>query len=242
MSWAIRLSKALVATGSPVLANLLTQMMGPRVSTVITSAGVWEGLQHIAKHADLGLVLCDVELPDGDGFRLLEFVRSLEEPKPKVLLLAAAPDEAQARRAAELGAIGLLTKPISFDDIAAVLLGPIPSDEGRAPRGRPMARAVVLESAPDGASRARTPQLFWYVRDLSRSGAFLETHAPLPVGLRMEITLEVGALRVPATAEVVRNQEPSWDHAAGVGIRFLHLADPELIATYAEEATGPAGG
>jgi CheY-like chemotaxis protein len=240
MSWAIHLSKVLVATGSPVLASLLKQQLSPRASTVMTSVGVWAGLQEIAKHADLSLVLCDVDLPDGDGFRLLEFVRSLEEPKPKVLLFAAAYIEAQARRAAALGAIGLLTKPISFDDIAAVLLAPSASGKPRPPRRRPMARAVVLESGLEGSSQAETPQLFWPVRDLSRSGAFLETAAPLPIGLRMEISLELESLRVSVTAEVVRNQDPSWDHAAGVGIRFLDFPDRAdgLIATYAEQATG----
>jgi CheY-like chemotaxis protein len=242
MSWAIHLSKVLVATGSPVLASLLKQVMVPRASMVLGSASVWEGLQHIAKHADLGLVLCDVELPDGDGFRLLEFVRSLEEPTPKVVLFAETRNEARARRARELGAVALLAKPISFDDIAAALLAPGPSDAARSRRHRPMLRAVVLESEPAGAAPARRPQLVWAVRDLSRSGAFLETAAPLPVGLRMEISLQLGELEVPATAEVVRNQAPSWEHPAGVGIRFLQLSDraDELIASCAGNATEPS--
>jgi CheY-like chemotaxis protein len=208
---------------------------------VLTSASVWDGLRHVAKHADIGLVLCDVELPDGDGFRLLEFVRSLEEPTPKVVLLTERRDEAQARRARELGAVALLAKPISFDDIAGALLAPGASGGARSPRHRPMLRAVVLESEPAGAAPARRPQLVWAVRDLSRSGAFLETAAPLPVGLRMEISLQLGALEVHATAEVVRNQAPSWEHPAGAGIRFLQLSDraDELIASCAGNAAKP---
>ena len=44
--------------------------------------GIRDGMTVIAENADLALVLSEVELIDGNGFKLLEYVCSLEEPRP----------------------------------------------------------------------------------------------------------------------------------------------------------------
>ena len=65
--------------------------------------------------------------------------------------------------------------------------------------------------------------LAWAVRDISASGAFLETHGPVPIGSIVDLTLVFGATMVHVTVEVVRIQEPGWGRAAGVGVSFIEF-------------------
>ena len=60
----------------------------------------------------------------------------------------------------------------------------------------------------------------WRVRNLSASGAFIETRGPLPVGEQLELEIQSGSQRYRVRAEVVRLQEPSWLSPGGVGVRF----------------------
>ena len=71
-------------------------------------------------------------MSDGDGFQLLEHVAPAS-PSP-VILLAARQAEEEARRAANMGAIGYLGKPISLQETHRLWKeseGPAPGD--RAP-------------------------------------------------------------------------------------------------------------
>ena len=78
---------------------------------------------------------------------------------------------------------------------------------------------------PDDSDQGALRQLVWYLRDVSASGAFLEADSPLPLGTRLELELELEprSRAIGVTAEVVRNQEPSWRTGAGVGVRFVAL-------------------
>jgi Tfp pilus assembly protein PilZ len=73
----------------------------------------------------------------------------------------------------------------------------------------------------------------WEIDDLSVGGAFLETRGPLAVGRELELALLVDDSRFRVRARVVRVQEPSWEHVAGVGVTFLQFeeGDREALAT-----------
>jgi hypothetical protein len=66
-----------------------------------------------------------------------------------------------------------------------------------------------------------SPQVFWYIRDVGVTGAFLETESPIPVGMHMNLSLDVDTAKVLVTAKVVRVQEPSWGVSGGVGVHFV---------------------
>ena len=65
------------------------------------------------KDPSLILILSDINMPGMSGLEMLPKVRA-ERPDVPVIMITAYGDEATKRKAAELGAAGLLTKPIDF--------------------------------------------------------------------------------------------------------------------------------
>ncbi len=76
--------------------------------------------EHLARKHTLGLVVCDVTMPKRDGFDLLELFRSRHEFQGiPVVMLTGIDDATVKRRALDCGALDLLTKPISEEDLVA---------------------------------------------------------------------------------------------------------------------------
>lgn len=66
----------------------------------------------------IALVYCDVQLPGMDGFALLEELgKDQDKAHPPVVLLTAYGDAAARQRATELGARGVLVKPVDYDSV-----------------------------------------------------------------------------------------------------------------------------
>ena len=59
------------------------------------------------------LILSDINMPEMSGLEMLPQVKAAR-PNVPVIMITAYGDEATRKRAAELGAAGLLTKPIDF--------------------------------------------------------------------------------------------------------------------------------
>jgi CheY-like chemotaxis protein len=223
MNGGMRLSKVLVVGDSAALRDVLRFAFAAHADRVLTARSVEEAEHRIAEQCDIEVVIADVDLPDGDGFRLLHLLTALEEPKPRVILLASQPSEAESSRAFERGAIGYLSKPIALRDIAAVLKQHSGQWNGnRSPRRRSDGRACVVDRMPlQAVEQHGLPQIFWYIRDVGETGAFLETESPLPVGTKLNLSLDVDTARILVTAKVVRVQEPSWGASGGVGVHFV---------------------
>jgi CheY-like chemotaxis protein len=201
---------------------MLSAVLSPHCGEIVTAADAAAARRRLREHADFALVLCDVILPDANGFELLDEILALEAPRPEVILMTARPDREDARRARALGAIGYLAKPISFRDIAQILR----DAEGKrkaAPRvrRRPLGRAYVT-STPGAAGRGapRGAGSVWDIRDMSMSGAFLETQGPIEVGEMLDLCLDFGRSQARVQAQTVRLQMPDWGLAGGVGIAF----------------------
>ena len=147
--------------------------------------------------------------------------------------------ENDARRAAQRGAAGYLTKPVSFRQITGALKRRTSRIEQRAPRRRPGVRVSVVGVENEiGTPEAVQPQLLWYARDLSMTGAFLETESPLPIGYKLDLAIEIGNIRVRVKAEVVRIQNPAWAYPAGIGVRFFEWGNSAKEALYAYVSVG----
>jgi CheY-like chemotaxis protein len=203
--------------------EVLRLALSAHVGRVLTASSVGEAEQRIAEQCDIEVVVSDVDLPDADGFRLLNLLTALEAPKPRVILLAQEPSEAESRRAFQKGAIGYLSKPIALRDIAAVLKRQSGQWNGsRRPRRRSDGKACVVDRVPlQAVEQSGLPQIFWYLRDVGETGAFLETESPIPVGTKLNLSLDVDVTRILVTAKVVRVQEPSWGASGGVGVHFV---------------------
>ncbi len=221
----IHLATVLVVSDSIVFREMLRRILLPHAEEVFTAGDRESARQVLAAYHELDLLVAETALPDGSGFELLADAAELCDPKPRGILISAHADPDLVRRAEDAGAVGLLAKPISFRDLARVLK---PSGGAeitrREPRRRLGGRANVLDArAPDDSDQGALRQLVWYLRDVSASGAFLEADSPLPLGTRLELELELGGRVIAVSAEVVRNQEPSWRTGAGVGVRFVAL-------------------
>src|SRR6201984_3564604 len=70
-------------------------------------------LEQVKSNPDPSLILSDINMPGMSGLEMLPKVRAVR-PNVPVIMITAYGDEATKRKAAELGAAGLLTKPIDF--------------------------------------------------------------------------------------------------------------------------------
>jgi CheY-like chemotaxis protein len=212
------LDKILVVDDSAVLRDVMTAVLSPYCSEIVTAVDCASARAAVAAHADLSLILCDVVLPDGSGLDLVSEFAAPPGGRPNVILMTARPERADERRARADGAVGYLAKPISLRDIVAALRK-VEGKRSAAPRVRaqPLGQAVIMnrESTPDaGVWRA------FDIRDMSTTGAFLETPGPLEVGTDLDLCIDVGGSRARVVARTVRVQAPDWGVVGGIGVAF----------------------
>ena len=109
----------LVVDDEPDVENLFRQQFrrdirsGRFVMEFATSAP--EALERAKTMVDpsLSLILSDINMPGMSGLEMLPKVKA-ERPNVPVIMITAYGDDATKKKAAELGAAGLLTKPIDF--------------------------------------------------------------------------------------------------------------------------------
>jgi|SRR5215216_3609643 len=77
--------------------------------TVLEAANCSQGMRLAEEHADLELILLDLNLPDGDGFSVLTDLRRLY-PSVSIVVLSATNDRDKVMRALDLGAVGFIPK------------------------------------------------------------------------------------------------------------------------------------
>jgi CheY-like chemotaxis protein len=213
----MRLRCVLVADDSEVVCALLTALLSPHAQEVRTARSVAEALHQLEDAPHLDLVVCDVLFPDGHGLQVLDRARRGRPDAPPVILMTARPDGADAALADAAGALGYLAKPIQMAEIRRLWrLSQSERWRDRAPRRRCGAAVVIQESCD-----SKEQVLECRAVNLSRTGALLETGGPLPIGTELDLVLDPGGTAVPLRGRVVRIQEPSWDHAAGVAVQFL---------------------
>lgn len=100
---------------------------------IVTASDVTSGLAAYEQHHP-DLAILDVMLPDGDGFTLCTYLRSLSSGKPLPVIFLTAKDETADRLTGlRSGADDYLTKPFSAQElilrIYAVLSRCYPDDE-----------------------------------------------------------------------------------------------------------------
>jgi len=109
----------LVVDDEPDVENLFRQQFRRDIRSgrfsMEFSTSAPEALERAKTIADpsLVLILSDINMPGMSGLEMLPKVRTAR-PNVPVIMITAYGDETTRRRAAELGASGLLTKPIDF--------------------------------------------------------------------------------------------------------------------------------
>ena len=128
---------ALVADDEPHIGRIIKMKLeqGPfRVSLAYDGR---EALDLLRRDGDVGLVLLDLMMPQLSGLDVLAAMRADEKLRDvPCMILTAAGQEAQHRRAIELGASEFMTKPFSPKRLyarAAELAGVVEDDAGGGP-------------------------------------------------------------------------------------------------------------
>ena len=213
---------ALVVDASAAFSHFLGRLLSTRFDPIATRASCADALEAL-RSDPYDLLVIDLQAK-GDPLALLDALRELPEHQPAVLAVTRVRDLDLETALSLRGAIGVLEKPIVPGALFRALrgLGGTPF-RAAAPRARvsPDASAEILDAATDEVL------LRWEIRDVSRSGAFLLSHAPLFLGERLRLRLRFGAEVLDLDAEVVRVQEPGWSVFPGIAVRFR---DPDLEA------------
>lgn len=213
--------RLLLVDDSRTVVELLRTLLEPTHREVLRAGDVAQARCCIDETPGLDLVLCDMVLPDGTGFDVLAHARAGVGPRPEVMLMTARVSEADRERAVREGALGYLSKPIVLPDIRRAWSEraerrPI---QPRAPRRSVMVRVEVADPGAEASILCVT------ALDVSRSGAFLAMPGPLPLGTKLDLTLELDDARVRVLASVVRVQEPGWMSSPGLGVHFDEVAE-----------------
>ena len=87
---------------------------------VLTESTGAAGIEAV-KNTKLLAVLLDLHIGDEDGFEVLKKLKALKPALP-VIMVTGSHDEAEGRKAFELGAWDYVTKPIDFNYLKNILL------------------------------------------------------------------------------------------------------------------------
>jgi CheY-like chemotaxis protein len=225
--------RILVIDDSRCMLAVLGQILRAHCSAILFASTYRDALKHLQQDPEIDAVICDVVLPDGNGFDLLAEIAGTREPLPKFLLITARWTEGDGQRARQLGAIGYLPKPVSLLDIRNALTVPVN------PRARDARQPTFLKAwIVDPQRRERL--LSFDIHNISTSGMLLDTKGPLPIGTELEFEIVYGDDElVRSRGAVVRVQESSWLDAGGSAIRFNWIESSERLAQLISRAAQP---
>jgi len=225
-------NRILVVDDSRLMLEVLGRVLAPHCAMMLLASSYRDALRELSENPDIGVVICDVDLTDGNGFQLLELLVCESKPMPKFLMFTAHWSEEERERALSLGARAYLRKPVSLREIRSALVMP-DSPRPRNPRHCTLANAWIV----DPERRERLVCLG--IHDISATGALLDSTGPLPVGTKLEFEIVYSEHEeVRAKGTVVRVQEPSWGYVGGVGIAFRSFGEgtKELLTDYVSQA------
>lgn len=116
--------RVLVADDDVAMAQLLVEQLTAWGCEAASANGV-EGALDLLAASSFQMVLSDVHMPPGDGFQLLAAIRS-RWPATAVVLMSAFPAPETEKQALEAGALALLSKPFSMDELRETLDRSVP--------------------------------------------------------------------------------------------------------------------
>lgn len=105
----------LIVEDEEIIRNTLGEFLEGEGFQITKAASVAEGIK-AAKEQDFHVAICDVQLPDGDGIKLMKQLHRLN-PSLFVLIITAYGTIESAVEAFKGGAFDYLTKPVIFDDL-----------------------------------------------------------------------------------------------------------------------------
>ena len=114
----------LIVDDSVVYRETMAYLMRPYCERVLTASNAREAMELIENSQDLDFILSDIVMDEGDGFELLAYVRTLPEPKPKIMMVSGFFDdwgeEEMRRIVSQDGALACIKKPSGLREIATI--------------------------------------------------------------------------------------------------------------------------
>lgn len=172
------MAKVLVVDDSLSVRKVVERALATRRIEAVTVASGAEAVDRIERE-EPDAVVCDVVMPDRDGWQICAFVKGHARLSgTPVLLMTGVLDDAVRARAREVGADDILAKPFGADDLLRRLEGLIPATP------REGAAAILAQlGAVDGVQ--------WTVL-ADRDGFVLEAAAPADVAVEAVAALGAG--------------------------------------------------
>ncbi|PYE49903.1 response regulator [Deinococcus yavapaiensis] len=115
----------LVVDDEAYIRQLIAHVLNRAGCVVFEAADGEQALTALREHPETALVISDLGMPHLDGFGLLE--RLAGEQGPPVVILTSRGQESDERRARELGAVGVITKPFARQDLLRVIERHLPT-------------------------------------------------------------------------------------------------------------------
>jgi two-component system response regulator FlrC len=112
-------SLVLVVEDDPALREMLVELLREDGLQVCAVGGAGDALRAV-RETQFDLILSDIQMPEMDGFELLDAVREVR-PEARVILMTSFGSSAFASRAERGGALAYLSKPFSREQLEAAL-------------------------------------------------------------------------------------------------------------------------
>ena len=143
--------RVLVVDDSLSVRKMVERALEMKGFDVLSVSSGTEAMERIGS-AMPDLVVCDVVMPDVDGYRICEFVRTHPAlSETPVLLISSTVNSAVLERAAQVRSSDVLRKPFAADDLARKVdeLLAVRSRSAAAPAGLPLAAGDEMVALPD---------------------------------------------------------------------------------------------
>ena len=114
-------AKILVVDDEPSFKSIINQKFKNKIRKkdlefIFVSNGLI-ALEKLQTEPDIDIILTDITIPEIDGIKLLSTLYEINHPTLKTVIISDSSDLAIVRKAMNLGAFDLLTKPIDLEDL-----------------------------------------------------------------------------------------------------------------------------
>lgn len=100
----------------------LSLVLRSRGYTLHTAGDAIGGIQTLRGHADIGIVLLDMMMPDMDGYQALELIRKDEQLKIyPVISVTAQAMPGDREKCLQAGASDYISKPVNMEELQLIL-------------------------------------------------------------------------------------------------------------------------
>ncbi|MEO6437124.1 MAG: response regulator [Tepidisphaeraceae bacterium] len=111
-----RTPRILVVDDEPTLIELVGDVVGGTIACKVVTARTLDEAKKILATTSIELLVADVNLPDGDGTKLLATLRQ-QQPNASAIVITGAPSVDGAINAMREGAVDFLPKPFTADNL-----------------------------------------------------------------------------------------------------------------------------